>query len=69
MAQSRSAELARVTVMARYARPYIQTFPVHIMIGCTYRRYTPVSTPNDLAGSKCLKFNFRHNMTSAPETT
>jgi hypothetical protein len=38
------------------------------MIGCLYRRYTPVKTPNNLAGSKCLKFNFRHNMTSAPET-
>jgi hypothetical protein len=39
-----------------------------MMIGCTYGRYMAVSTPNDLAGPKCLKFNFRHNMTSAPET-
>jgi hypothetical protein len=30
--------------------------------------YTPESTPDDLAGSKCLKFKFRHDITSAPET-
>jgi hypothetical protein len=34
----------------------------------TDEAYTPETTPNNLAASKCLKFSFRHDMTSAPET-
>jgi hypothetical protein len=56
-----------VTVMARYAGTLHSDITARVMIGCPYRRYTPVRTPNNPIGPKCLKFNFRHNVTSAPE--
>jgi hypothetical protein len=37
------------------------------MIVCTLRCYTTETTHNNLAELKCLKLNFRHYMTSAPE--
>jgi hypothetical protein len=30
--------------------------------------YPPLATPDNLAGAKCLNFNFRHDVTRAAET-
>ena len=62
----RSARLER-DCRAEMPEPYIQAFRAGIVIVCSLRCYMTVTTHDNLESLKCLKFRFRHYMTSAPE--